>query len=338
MKSINEIEELIAKDDFLNAIEAAIALAESYKLYDLVKSLLKLRSRLIANHEDKKLGEKTSSEFHLEKSRITRSLLDVLDNIEEENHGFDFQRGRDIVVGSANTSTSKPGIKDVILLAKEKLNIFYKELIIASDTAIRFTLKQQIKEQKEFIEGLKEESKPYNPVGNIVCELPREMMLHNPQLVTVKIFKKDEKSKEAKKGMNAKHLVVDKLKMSEVMVVRILEADSEENIRIVPLSNIEQVIDYDDINVWKFNLIPKRVGVFTIVIRVSQKVQLPKFNTEKENDVISWVENVSIKVDQLSIKSEAVLLDVGEWNQDRTGSSRVRCHSREPGRACCANL
>jgi hypothetical protein len=133
-------------------------------------------------------------------------------------------------------------------------------------------------------------------IGKIVYQSPSRMRLNHPETVTVRISHKSLKEDILKEGLDAAKTKEGELEISDAMEVALFEAGTQQNFDIFPVNNAEQLLNKTSYTQWHFFLNAKRVGRFSLILRVSMKVHIPDLG-EKKKDIVTWSTSIEVDVD-----------------------------------------
>jgi Effector-associated domain 11 len=151
-------------------------------------------------------------------------------------------------------------------------------------------------------------------IGKIVYESPSKMPLNHAESVTVRISQKSITEAILKEGLDTAKTKEGELEISDVMEVALFEVGGQQNFDIFPLNNAEQVLNKKSYTEWRFCLNAKRVGKFSMILRVSMKVHHPELG-EKKKDIVTWSTSIEVDVDS-EVQMEKVPIANIKWSNN----------------------
>lgn len=147
--------------------------------------------------------------------------------------------------------------------------------------------------------------------GKIVYEAPSKMHLWFKELVTIRISHKSLKDAVIKNGLDLSKTKEEDIEISDVMEVALFEVGTQQNFDIQPLNNPEQVLNKKSYTEWQFYISAKRVGKFSLILRVSMKIHIPELG-EKKKDIVTWSTAIEVNVGEEIVYDNMQLKNV-EW-------------------------
>ncbi len=156
-----------------------------------------------------------------------------------------------------------------------------------------------------------------NNKGKIVCSIPRMFQWNRVNTVVVRISRADLADSILESGLEDSNLEKSEIELGRVMVVEIFEPSSDKSFEIVPLNNIEQVIDLskDEYKEWEYHVKPLQKGFFTLVIRVSIVKKVSGLGAKKE-DLIVWCKEVEVVIENANDAIDSIAFGQS-WSNEK---------------------
>lgn len=263
------IKSLVANGQLPQALEifeewAKLHIAERQEYRDLFKGILALNSRLYQLRREVQGGIISAEDYALQTNRLSNEILEIVDALES---------GKLRREESSQPKASAPSLLRILT------GIITAPVILAAQS----------------VESIRSALTPTR-IGKILYESPSKMRLNQSEQVTVRISQKSLQEEVLKKGLDADKTKEGALEISDVMEVALFEAAGQQNFHIFPLNNAEQVLNKKSYTEWRFILTAKRVGKFSLILRVSMKVHLPELG-EKKKDIVTWSSSIEVAVD-----------------------------------------
>jgi len=270
------IKSLVANGQLPQALEifeewAKLHIAERQEYRDLFKGILALNSRLYQLRREVQGGIISAEDYALQTNRLSNEILEIVDALE-----------------SGKLRREKPSQPKASAPSLLKILTGIITAPVALVTAPVILAAQSVKNIKSALTPAR--------IGKIVYESPSKMRLNQAERVTVRISQKSLQEEVLKKGLNAAKTKEGALEISDVMEVALFEAAGQQNFHIFPLNNAEQVLNKKSYTEWRFILNAKRVGKFSLILRISMKMHLPELG-EKKKDIVTWSSFIEVDVD-----------------------------------------
>ncbi|HRD81401.1 MAG TPA: hypothetical protein PLL53_11635, partial [Saprospiraceae bacterium] len=250
---------------------AKLHIAERQEYRDLFKGILALNSRLYQLRREVQGGIISAEDYALQTNRLSNEILEIVDALE-----------------SGKLRREKPSQPKASAPSLLKILTGIITAPVALVTAPVILAAQSVKNIKSALTPAR--------IGKIVYESPSKMRLNQAERVTVRISQKSLQEEVLKKGLNAAKTKEGALEISDVMEVALFEAAGQQNFHIFPLNNAEQVLNKKSYTEWRFILNAKRVGKFSLILRISMKMHLPELG-EKKKDIVTWSSFIEVDVD-----------------------------------------
>lgn len=119
--------------------------------------------------------------------------------------------------------------------------------------------------------------------GSLVYHIPSHLTIGEKERCKVRIATEALKHFLLRKGIS-KEADLNKIEIGSVMAVSLEENSIQEHLPIKPLNTPEQIVGGDFYSEWNFDLIPKKAGVTSVILRVSMLDMVKGFG-EKRKDV-----------------------------------------------------
>ncbi|MBK7334926.1 MAG: hypothetical protein IPJ00_01650 [Saprospirales bacterium] len=119
--------------------------------------------------------------------------------------------------------------------------------------------------------------------GNLVFHIPSHLAVGEKERCKIRIATEAFKHFLLKKGIG-EEAELNKIEIGSIMAVSLEENSIQEHLSIKPLNTPEQIVGGDFYSEWNFDLIPKKAGVTSVILRVSM-LDIVKGFGEKRKDV-----------------------------------------------------
>ena len=234
---------------------------------------------------------------HLREERFQRSgQMDHLFKINDRYQRY--QKFGQTAQGGQDDGNEEKRIQGELLMLIQQLESGEVELSpkpTAAPTGIFDSIKSVVTAPLALIPIIKSALTPAS-VGKIVYQSPSRMRLNHVETITVRISHKSLKEDILKEGLDATKTKEGELEISDAMEVALFEAGNQQNFDIFPVNNAEQLLNKTSYTQWHFFLNAKRVGRFSLILRVSMKVHIPDLG-EKKKDIVTWSTSIEVDVD-----------------------------------------
>ena len=133
--------------------------------------------------------------------------------------------------------------------------------------------------------------------GKFLCNIPRQMNLGESHSCEVRIAPVNlSDALFFNKLDEVGQVDFNHIKISKVMLVELSELGEEGNFEIQALNDLEQLVEEDGFTFWKYNIIPKKVGQFELIIKITARKQTEEYG-ERSKDVLIWDKLVEVASD-----------------------------------------
>lgn len=174
--------------------------------------------------------------------------------------------------------------------------------------------------------------------GKLVYRIPNEICVGNKERIDIRISKSGLQDFLLTKGLVEKS-EINKIEIGKLMKVTIEENSIKKGLEIVPLTNEEQLITKENYTEWIFNVLPTRIGLSSILMKVSLIKHLKDiglkekvvFLFEQEIDVITAHSN------RISLNDKthefAEIEEVTNWNKEKNDLVIEHISKNDTGKA-----
>lgn len=131
--------------------------------------------------------------------------------------------------------------------------------------------------------------------GKLLYKIPEKMTLRKRYNCEIRLAKKlipDEIFWENIAKEQKDKFIAEEIKTTELMAVELLSPGNEKKLEIISLSKVKQSILDDDYTSWEFDIVPREIGYFNIVIKVTAIYYSPEFGEMPKTKV--WRKSVSV--------------------------------------------
>lgn len=289
---LSRIKSHLTNNQLPQALEILVAwaklhIAESQEYRALFNDILALSARFNQLQQEAQLGIISAENYALQTKQLTNAILEIVDALES---------GKIRREEPSQPKASAPSLIRILTgIITAPVALVTAPVILAA---------QSVKNIKSALTPAR--------IGKIVYESPSRMQLNTTAYVTVRISQKSLKEAILKEGLDAAKTKEGELEISDEMEVALFEAEGQQNFDISPWNHAEQVLNKRSYTQWRFSLDAKRVGEFSLILRVSMKVHLPELG-EKKRDIVTWSTSIEVDVDG-ALQMEKIALKDISWN------------------------
>lgn len=149
--------------------------------------------------------------------------------------------------------------------------------------------------------------------GNMTYFLPEKLSFRQKKVCSVRIAKKE----IAKFILTEKYpsKEISEIEINDLMIVKLEENANDKHLQINPLSTEEQIISDVSFSEWKFELIPKKTGFTSVILRIIMPKIIEGFG-ERYKDVLLLNKEIEITSSSIGYGGEEKIMqfkNIFEW-------------------------